>query len=88
MAIKGKELNQTIMRLADEQGIEPIEVVKNALFDAKSIAGAAMELRVNRDTIRYWLNKHDLKFEVEQIVRIVPNTGKPKRKPKKSLLTH
>lgn len=72
MAIKGKELNQTIMRIADNAGVEPIEVIKQALYEAKSVAGAATRLGVNRDTIRYWLNKHKLKFEVEQIVHIVP----------------
>lgn len=72
MAIKGKELNQTIMRIAENSGLKPIEVIKNALYEEKSIAGAAMKLGVNRDTIRYWLNKENLRFEVEQIVHIVP----------------
>lgn len=72
MAIRGKEYNQTIMRLAHEQNIEPIEVVKNALYKEKSIAGASAALGINRETIRYWLNKAGLRFEIEQIVHLVP----------------
>lgn len=72
MAIRGKEFNQTIMRLAHEQGIEPIDVIKNALYKEKSIAGASAALGINRETIRYWLKRHKLRFEIEQIVHIVP----------------
>jgi transcriptional regulator with PAS, ATPase and Fis domain len=72
MAIRGKEYNQTIKRLAHEQDIEPIEVIKNALYKEQSIAGAAAALGINRETIRYWLKRAGLRFEVEQIVHIVP----------------
>jgi transposase-like protein len=58
-----------IEAIAHERGVSTEELVTAAIEKHGSILRAAMALEVAPNTIRYWLNKHNLEVTQRPVIR-------------------